>query len=446
VLAIFQKALTHGSSRINSHGIFSCFTQDSLQGSIYVEAQSFPAVVNILHGISGVVRRAQGGPPVIKIVHIKDMPLLLSMERSTIKPSSWVRIKAGLYKGDLGLVRDVDTLSHLCDVYVVPRLAYGTKGKCGNRPPPALFDMERVERVFNSKVEIRNQALLFEEKLYLFGMYVAEFHMLKLTSEGVNVTHEELQHFQHLPEWEEAREFISPLKVGDRVRVVSGLFKGGWGITSEIKQTSLCLIWEDNQQDAREVLIRDVRKLFHLGDFVQILYGPNRGDEGFVVHLHGEVVVIYKRRGAGVLGDQLSGCEVSKFLVRNIYGKSLSLSYQVAANIQDIYWQSTPENFISAPRESMINSHATLSRSGKSNSVAIPHREPDRYKHMAVQIVQGALKGNFGTIIGTHWSKRSESKAGGNLNEYEELAVVETETQAIKSCRSYRLEELRERQ
>jgi hypothetical protein len=65
---------------------------------------------------------------------------------------------------------------------------------------------------------------------------------------------------------------------------------------------------------------------------------------------------------------------------------------------------------------------------------------------MAVQIVQGALKGNFGTIIGTHWSKRSESKAGGNLNEYEELAVVETETQAIKSCRSYRLEELRERQ
>jgi hypothetical protein len=67
---------------------------------------------------------------------------------------------------------------------------------------------------------------------------------------------------------------------------------------------------------------------------------------------------------------------------------------------------------------------------------------------MDVQIVHGALKGNFGTIIDMHWSKSSasDSRAGSNSNEYEEIAVVQTETQAIKSLCSYRLDELRERQ
>ena len=67
---------------------------------------------------------------------------------------------------------------------------------------------------------------------------------------------------------------------------------------------------------------------------------------------------------------------------------------------------------------------------------------------MDVQIVHGALKGNFGTIIDTHWSKSniSDSRAGGNSNEYKEIAVIQTETQAIKLSCSYWFDELRERQ
>jgi hypothetical protein len=99
-----------------------------------------------------------------------------------------------------------------------------------------------------------------------------------------------------------------------------------------------------------------------------------------------------------------------------------------------------------APQEAMINLHAALSRSLKSNSAHIPQHRPGQYKHMDVHIIHGALKGNFGTIIDMRWSKISENQAGGSLNEYEEIAVVETEMQAIKSCRSYWLDELRERQ
>jgi hypothetical protein len=94
----------------------------------------------------------------------------------------------------------------------------------------------------------------------------------------------------------------------------------------------------------------------------------------------------------------------------------------------------------------MANPHSLLLRS--SNSAPLLLLERGRYKHMDVRIVHGALKGNFGTIIDTHWSKSniSDSWAGGDSAEYEEIAVVQTETQAVKSSCSYRLDELRERQ
>jgi hypothetical protein len=101
---------------------------------------------------------------------------------------------------------------------------------------------------------------------------------------------------------------------------------------------------------------------------------------------------------------------------------------------------------MSAPRETTIKLHAGLSTSLKSDAAPIPHHERGRYKHIDVRIVHGALKGNFGTILDTHWNKISGNQSGGGLNEYEEIAVVETETQAVKSCHSYWLDELRERQ
>jgi transcription elongation factor SPT5 len=320
VFAIFQKALRHTPSQPNFHQILSCFALDSLAGSIYVESQSFPAVVQILQGISGVARSTGNGPPIVKAIDIQERPLLLSMEQPTIQLSSWVRIKSGLYKGDLALVREFNASSQFYEVYVVPRLAYSAKRSGVNRPPAALFDAERAERAFHSKVEVRNQARLFRGSFYLYGLYLAEFHAFKLTSEGVNPTHDELQYFQSCPEWEEARELIFPIKEGDRVRLVSGSFKGGWGRASEVKQTSVCLAWEDNSQDIREVLVRDVRRFFHLGDFVQTLYGPHQGHQGFIVHLDAKEAVVYQPHSPGISNDRFGGYEVSTFLTHNFGG------------------------------------------------------------------------------------------------------------------------------
>jgi len=295
VFAIFQNMLRQGSS--SAPRVLSAFARDTIHGSIYVEAESFLAIAKSLQGIPSVAC-ARGGSFVIDVVDLQDRPLFLNMNlnglQSSIKPCSWVRIKCGIHKGDLALVSDVEEHSLMCEVYVVPRLAYNVKRKRGQRPPQALFDTERAESAFKSKVEIHNQARSFRGQLYYLGLLCTVYHMSKLTSEGVNATVEELQHFRLLSEWDRAQGSISPVRVGDKVQVVSGSFKGGWGTMAEIKETSVCLFWKGDGRDIREVLTRDIRKLFHLGDFVQVLIGPHRGVQGFIVHLEADLVVLYK--------------------------------------------------------------------------------------------------------------------------------------------------------
>jgi len=109
----------------------------------------------------------------------------------------------------------------------------------------------------------------------------------------------------------------------------------------------------------------------------------------------------------------------------------------VVVNLGDIDWQCTPDNL---PLASQGSTRAIGGpRSSELDPAVICHGQPGLYKHMEVRIVHGALKGNFGTVVGTHWTQKSKDNVDGSTDEYEEVADVETETQAVKSHRTYRL-------
>lgn len=105
---------------------------------------------------------------------------------------------------------------------------------------------------------------------------------------------------------------------------------------------------------------------------------------------------------------------------------------------RDVDWQSTPDN-LPSPFQGPVAMTNVL-RSSKSDH-AVSRGQPDLYKHMDVRIVHGALKGNFGTVVGTHWVQKSKD----STDEYEEVVVVKTETQTVQSRCTYHLGELRER-
>jgi transcription elongation factor len=239
-----------------------------------------------------------------------------------IKVNSWVRIKRGTYREDLGLVKFVTQPTLICDTYVVPRIpmTLDRKRKRGHRTPQLLFDPHAIQEIYGpDAADKRNRVYVFQGEVYEDGLLCREIHMTDLSIEGINATPEELEPFRQSSKiWNEAEAMISPIKVGDWVRVVSGTFVGMVGEITEVLNMTVRIAvkktignweniesvlsndamaiqptWEEAQKDTREILTRDVRKAFKVGDLVQIVRGRDRGLDGFLVRLEADSAVIY---------------------------------------------------------------------------------------------------------------------------------------------------------
>lgn len=94
------------------------------------------------------------------MVPIKEMSDTLKVVRDipTLKPGTYVRLKRGLYKDDLGYVDCIDLAQNSVNLKLVPRVDYtrlrgalrnqedrSTKSK--RRPQPILFDPDRIRYV-----------------------------------------------------------------------------------------------------------------------------------------------------------------------------------------------------------------------------------------------------------------------------------------------------------
>lgn len=319
MVQILQKVLRTSSA----HGVLSVFCRDAIQGSIYIESTSIADTVSgVLLGIPGIARSDRGNY-FISMVDVEDRHLLLSMDtmdsRPPIKPRSWVRMKRGKYRGDLGLVEGVDLGTLECTAYFVPRISIDRKRKRGVRAPQAPFDLEAIKERFGpNAAERRNGIYLFKGNIFQHGLLYSQFHMTNLSINGINPTPQELEPFRATGElWEKSQAFIEPIKVGDWVRVVSGALIGFVGEIVDVSDMTLKISgrkkdghWEDtdvllpneatrrpkwggSQRDIREVLTRDVRKAFEPGDFVQVMSGKDRGLEGFLVDVEDEFGIVY---------------------------------------------------------------------------------------------------------------------------------------------------------
>jgi Early transcription elongation factor of RNA pol II, NGN section len=126
VLAILQQSLDLHSK----HKILSTFAWSSIKGSVYVEASSPLAVVNVLHGISRVMWSQ--GTIRLSLVSLEGRIPLLEMADmpSLIRAGSWVKIwRRGTYCRDAAIVLEVK--EHTVVVALVPRICLVLKRKCG---------------------------------------------------------------------------------------------------------------------------------------------------------------------------------------------------------------------------------------------------------------------------------------------------------------------------
>jgi hypothetical protein len=243
----------------------------------------------------------------------------------SIARASWVRIKSrGRYNNDLALVEDVDKTLRSAGVLLVPRIPLDRKRDRKRRAKPALFDAEAIKVHYGANaLERRNRCWVFKGKMYQDGLLSVEFELHQLLDGIIKPSQDELDLFrQTTNEWvvEAANSTIVPLNVADRIQVVAGPHRGIWGYLMDVRDDSTAIFESHTVPSPLQVLVREVWKLFQLGNLVQVVYREHRDVEGFIVEMDQVFATIYIPKTAKYVDTwhQQAGDEVFFFSFRDM--------------------------------------------------------------------------------------------------------------------------------
>ena len=122
VVCLMQKAINMRKTGKGAMAIMSASAQDHLKSYIYVEAEREDHVKKALAGMRHVYHMKP-----IRLVPIKEMVDSISVTKKKVENvvvGSWVRMRGGVYKGDLARVVDANYADNQCTVKLVPRFDY----------------------------------------------------------------------------------------------------------------------------------------------------------------------------------------------------------------------------------------------------------------------------------------------------------------------------------
>lgn len=244
-------------------------------------------LLDLLAKTSGIIRTAEG--VLSKKIDAKDYHDLLRMKTIgfNIAVGNWVRIRKGIYKGDVGRVKATHAWG--VDVYLVPRIPAqnGTstrKRKASTVVPEAklFFPEHSIENPNKSrKPVIFTHGLLIKTFDYhSIDLQVSEIswhlYSLFLRSEHPDIP------LSRLPR---PREWI--FAIDDKI-IIRPFNKNGSITSIEID----CAEVEVSGEGLHYVPWHQIRKPFKVGDFVRITGGLNHGTSGWVINIDEDFATI----------------------------------------------------------------------------------------------------------------------------------------------------------
>ncbi|KAL6131041.1 hypothetical protein ACLB2K_069419 [Fragaria x ananassa] len=281
----------------------SAVALDHLKGFIYVEAYREAHVREACKGLWYVILQK------ITLVPIKEMTDVISRENKTIVHDKWVRIKTGIYKGDLAKVVGHVPGRQQVRVKVIPRfdlqaLAEGvesSKKRSGARPdrvPALLWNMDLVR---NQGVRVQSArdplGRGYIEKIDgLPGMIFKDgFHLKVVSDKSIKEAKpslQELEEFQELrskkgdvvvdsiPNRKKGEGFMK----GDAVVVTEGDLRNLVGRVDKI-ELGIVHFRPEMEGLPETVAIRQtaLQKCFKEGQHVKVVSGSQQGATGMVV-------------------------------------------------------------------------------------------------------------------------------------------------------------------
>lgn len=311
----------------------SVFCKDGLKGFIYVEARSEAHVLKALQGLRSVYfsKKPKQVPmeEMITAITVSDKSL---SSMAGMVPGAWVRMKSGVYKGDLARIDYVDVNEGRVNVRLVPRLdmaalaakkaakrgVQGQKRASANqRPLPKPFIPEEA-RVYNLDV-IQQRDRVTGEMVYVLGgsQTFREGYLVKrvATKTVTLVTSapplDELQRFDAASQGDQRGEDVSDLLKGfdidagqavfaarDTVEVKSGELQGVRGTVVRVTDDGghIMVRLNDSALAGIEPISftpKELRKYVEVGTHVKVINGSHKGQTGMVVSVGDDATVCH---------------------------------------------------------------------------------------------------------------------------------------------------------
>ena len=308
--------------------VYSVFQRDSFTGYIYIEAVRMDAVNHILSSLPGIYNNV--GKVLVPIEEYPDLLRPGSSQESRLKPGSYVRIKIGKYKGDLGIVDNLAENDLEVRVKLVPRLDYGRSNNSvidpstGRRrpvnfnskfrPPQRLFsDIEAQqydgEHLTTAKRD-RNY-FIYRNEEYISGFLYKDVKFNQLETQNVKPTLHQLTLFDSMKDSDgidlqsvaatlkNADEKAISFQPNDRVEIISGeqsKMKGKILSIAEATVARVLLEGNEIESDVNNTIVEvptsSLRKIFLPGDHVTVIHGVHKDESGLIVNVKNNQVTL----------------------------------------------------------------------------------------------------------------------------------------------------------
>jgi transcription elongation factor SPT5 len=345
VVCLMQKAINMRKTGKGAMAIMSASAQDHLKSYIYVEAEREDHVKKALAGMRHVYHMKP-----IRLVPIKEMVDSISVTKKKVENvvvGSWVRMRGGVYKGDLARVVDANYADNQCTVKLVPRFDYahlqakeegaaaGRAKKDGAMRPPARLFTEAEARKHNLTFERGRQDRRMGDVVdMLCGQYKLKdgYHVKTISFVSCKLAEapalDELQRYAAGEEATEAKarggkdsgardgssgaeanlEALAAslgegaggsrdqnFRPGDQVVIAQGDLKNLAGVVERVNADGSVRIMPQHEMlhEALDIDRDHLRKSFKLGSHVRCVHGRHEGESGLVVKVEGEVATVF---------------------------------------------------------------------------------------------------------------------------------------------------------
>ncbi|QLL30741.1 hypothetical protein HG536_0A05560 [Torulaspora globosa] len=285
--------------------ILSIFQRDNYTGRLYIEAPKQSVIEKFCNGVPDIYIAQK------LLIPVQELPLLLKPSKSddvALEEGSYVRIKRGIYKGDLAVVDQISENNLEVMLKIVPRLDYGKfddidpatnqrkarRPTFAHRPPPQLFNPTMALRLDQANLYKRDDHhFTYKNDDYVDGYLYKSFRIQHVETKNIQPTVEELARFgskegavdltsisQTIKKAQAARVTFQP---GDRVEVLNGEQRGSKGIVVKTATDVATVKVPEFPSKPLEFLMSSLRKVFEPGDHVTVVSGEHQGDAGLVL-------------------------------------------------------------------------------------------------------------------------------------------------------------------